>query len=331
VANSKQRSSQKAKSTPKAPTKTARKSGKPGGRPPGAPPVHKATARDWIGGARLRTLSLAIAPVALGTATAFVLGDGEFHWVRALLCLAVAVGLQIGVNYANDYSDGIRGTDQHRVGPSRLTGSGAASPRSVLIVALVFFALAAAAGVALVVATGYYWLLAVGAAALLAGWFYTGGKRPYGYAGLGELFVFVFFGLVATAGTTFVQAGTVSLDSWLAGVAIGLFACAVLVVNNLRDIEQDRLANKRTLSTRIGTLGSRILFGVLMLAPYGVLVFFALLYLNAPYVFLTLFIAIPAVIITSTAKTPREYVLALQLASLTALVFGLSLAWAIAF
>jgi len=329
VANSKQRSTQTSKAP--AAARSQSRSRKPGGRPPGAPPAPKATARDWIGGARLRTLSLAISPVALGTATAFVLGDGEFHWVRALLCLAVAGGLQIGVNYANDYSDGIRGTDKHRVGPSRLTGSGAASPRAVLTVALVFFALAAAAGVVLVIATGFYWLLAIGAAALFAGWFYTGGKRPYGYLGLGELFVFVFFGLVATAGTTFLQAGTVSLESWLAGVAIGLLACAVLVVNNLRDLEQDRLAGKRTLSTRIGALGSRVLFGVLMLAPYGVLVFFALLYLNAPYVFLTLFVAIPTVVIASTAKSPKEYVLALQLASLTALAFGLSLAWAIAF
>lgn len=307
------------------------RSKKPGGRPPGVAPVHKATARDWIGGARLRTLPLGIAPVALGTATAYTLGDGEWHPVRALLCLVVALGLQIGVNFANDYSDGIRGTDAHRVGPARLTGSGAASPRSVLTVALVFFALAALAGVALVVLSGIYWLLAVGAVCVVAAWFYTGGKRPYGYAGLGELFVFVFFGLVATTGTTLVQAGTVSLESWVAGVAAGLFACAVLVANNLRDLNQDKAAGKKTLSVRIGDTSSRILFGVLILTPYALLVFFSLLFINAPYVYLTLFIAIPAVVIVATAKTAKEFVLALQLASFTALAYALVLALAIIF
>lgn len=305
------------------------RSRKPGGRPPGVAPVPKATARDWIGGARLRTLPLGIAPVALGTATAYTLGDGEWHPVRALLCLAVALGLQIGVNFANDYSDGIRGTDSHRVGPARLTGSGAASPRSVLTVALVFFALAALAGVTLVVLSEIYWLLAVGAVSVVAAWFYTGGKRPYGYAGLGELFVFVFFGLVATAGTTLVQAGTVSLESWVAGIAAGLFASAVLVANNVRDIEQDRAAGKKTLSVRIGKTSSRILFGVLILSPYALLIFFSLIFINAPYAYLTLFVAIPAVVIVSTAQSAKELVLALQLASLTALAYALVLALAI--
>ncbi len=307
------------------------KSRKPGGRPPGAAPQHVATARDWIGGARLRTLPLAIAPVALGTAAAFVLGDGEWHPVRALLCLAVALGLQIAVNYSNDYSDGIRGTDKHRVGPSRLTGSGAASPRAVLTVALVFYALSALAGVGVVVASGQYWLLAVGIVCIVAAWLYTGGKKPYGYYGFGEVVVFVFFGIVATAGTTYVLAGSVNLESWLAGTAAGLFACAVLVVNNLRDLPQDKAAGKRTLSVLIGDLGSRALFAILMLLPYVILVFFALLYPNAPYAYLTMFIAIPVVLIVSTAKKAAEFVLALQLASVTALGFALTLAWAIAF
>ncbi|MGV8970310.1 MAG: 1,4-dihydroxy-2-naphthoate polyprenyltransferase [Microbacteriaceae bacterium] len=308
-----------------------RRSKKPGGRPPGVAPVRKATARDWIGGARLRTLPLAIAPVALGTATAYVLGDGEWHPVRALLCLAVALGLQIAVNFANDYSDGIRGTDAHRVGPSRLTGSGAAKPRTVLAVALVFFGLAALAGVAVVIASGIYWLLAVGVVSVVAAWFYTGGKRPYGYAGLGEVFVFVFFGLVATVGTTLVQAGTVNLESWIAGIAAGLFACAVLVANNLRDLVQDRAAGKKTLSVRIGDTSSRILFAVLVLTPYALVIFFGLLYINANYAYLTLFIAIPAVIIASTAKTAKEFVLALQLTSLAALAYALVLSLAIIF
>lgn len=308
------------------------KSRKPGGRPPGVAPAPVATLRDWIGGARLRTLPLAIAPVALGAATAYVLGGpSQWHPVRALLCLAVALGLQVAVNFSNDYSDGIRGTDKHRVGPSRLTGSGAATPRAVLTVALVFYALSAIVGVIVVVASGQYWLLAVGVACIVAAWFYTGGKKPYGYYGFGEIVVFVFFGIVATVGTTYVLVGSVSLESWLAGTAAGLFACAVLVVNNLRDLPQDRSAGKRTLSVLIGDVGSRALFAVLILLPYVILVLFSLVYVNAPYAYLTMFIAVPVVLIVSTAKRAAEFVLALQLSSVTALVFALTLAWAIAF
>jgi len=302
------------------------KSKRPGGRPPGVAKVKKAGARDWIAGARLRTLPLGIAPVVLGTATAWVINDGDSQWKLAILCLVVALALQIAVNYANDYSDGIRGTDAHRVGPSRLTGSGAATPRAVLTVALVFFGIAAAAGVAITVLTGYYWLLAVGAVCIVAAWFYTGGKRPYGYNALGEVFVFIFFGIVATAGTTFVQAGTVSFETWIAAVAIGLIACAVLIVNNLRDLEQDKLAGKRTLSVLIGATASRVLFGIFLLVPFVLLLAFVFLYYNAGYTFLALLIAVPAVIITATAKTPGEYILALKLASLTALAYSVILA-----
>jgi len=313
------------------PAKRGTKSGRPGGRPPGAPPIHRATARDWIGGARLRTVPLAIAPVALGTATAYTLGDGGWHWVRALLCLAVAVALQVGVNFANDYSDGVRGTDKRRVGPPRLTASGAAKPRTVLTVALVFFALAAAAGIVLVVLTQQWLLLAVGAACIIAAWFYTGGKRPYGYYGLGELFVFVFFGLVATAGTTFVQAGTVNLETWLAGTAAGLLACATLMINNVRDREQDALAKKRTLAVLIGNLPARITYAVFMVLPFGVLVFFVLFYDKAGYVYFALLAAVPAILIGLTGKTPGELIDALRLTTLTAFVFGVGLALAIAF
>jgi 1,4-dihydroxy-2-naphthoate octaprenyltransferase len=311
------------------------KSGRPGGRPPGAPQVKKATLGDWIGGARVRTLPLAIAPVLLGTATAYVLPhDGEgpgWHWLRALLCLAVALFLQIGVNYANDYSDGVRGTDKYRVGPRRLTGSGAARPRTVLTVALVFFGLAALAGLAIVIRTQHWWLLAVGAVAIVAAYFYTGGKRPYGYYGLGELVVFVFFGLVATAGTTFVLAGTVTLESWLAAVAIGLIACAALMVNNIRDIAQDKLAGKRTLAVRIGDRASRVVFAVLLLLPFGIVAFFAVFYPNAYFTYFVLLAAVPAVIITLAAKTPPELITALKLTTFAALAFGLALGWAIAF
>ncbi len=293
--------------------------------------VRKATARDWIGGARLRTLPLAIAPVALGTGAAKLLTDNGWHWVRALLALAVAILLQIGVNFANDYSDGVRGTDRNRVGPSRLTGSGAAKPRTVLIVAVVFFGLGGLAGLALTVLSGYYWLLAVGAVSIAAAYFYTGGKRPYGYYGLGEVVVFVFFGLVATAGTTFTQVGTVNAESWLAGVAAGFFACAVLMVNNIRDIDQDRLSGKRTLAVLVGRRTARILFAVFVAVPYLVLVFFAVFYVSAPLVYFSLLSGLPAVVITLTGKTAPEFILALKLTSFTALVFGVTLAAAIAF
>ena len=304
--------------------------GRPGGKAPRAL-VRKATARDWIGGARVRTLPLAIAPVALGTGAAHLLSDGGWHWVRALLALAVAVALQIGVNYANDYSDGVRGTDKNRVGPSRLTGSGAAKPRAVLTVALVFFGIAGLAGLALTVLSGYYWLLAVGALCIVAAYLYTGGKRPYGYNGLGEVFVFVFFGLVATAGTTFTQVGTVNIESWLGGVSAGLLASAVLMVNNIRDIEQDRASGKRTLAVLVGSRAARILFTVFLAVPYLILVFFSLFYVKAPLVYFSLLAGLPAVIITLTGKTAPEFILALKLTSLTALVFGLGLGAAIAF
>jgi 1,4-dihydroxy-2-naphthoate polyprenyltransferase len=306
-----------------------RKGGRPGGQAP-RPVAHKATVADWIAAARIRTLPVAIAPVALGTAAAYV-ATHQAHWLRALLCLAVAVCLQIGVNYANDYSDGVRGTDRHRVGPARLTASGAAKARTVLIVALLFFLLAALAGLALVVASGQYWLIVVGAACVAAAWFYTGGKHPYGYYGLGEVFVFAFFGLVATAGTTYVQAGTVTLESWLAGAATGFLACAVLVVNNLRDLEQDALARKRTLAVLLGPTVARVLYCLFLGIPFLILIFFSLFYFNAPLVYFALLLAVPAGLITVTGKTAGEFLLALKLTSLTVLVFGLGLAAAIAF
>jgi 1,4-dihydroxy-2-naphthoate octaprenyltransferase len=201
----------------------------------------------------------------------------------------------------------------------------------VLTVALVFFGLAALAGIALVVLTGFYWLLAVGAVCIVAAWFYTGGKKPYGYNALGEVAVFVFFGLVATAGTMYVQVGEVSFENWLAGTAIGLISVAVLVINNTRDIQQDTLAGKRTLSVLIGNRASRILFAVLLLAPYGILVVFTLEFVNAYFVYATLLIALPAVIIALTAKTAKELILVLQLTSFAGLAYGLILSWAIAF
>jgi len=231
--------------------------------------VQKATAGDWIGAARLRTLPLAVTPILIGTGAAHLV-DQQFHWVLALFCLVVSMSLQIGVNYANDYSDGVRGTDDHRVGPARLTASRKAKPRTVLIVALSSFGVAALAGLAVVIRTQQWWLLLVGALCIVAAWFYTGGKRPYGYYGLGELFVFVFFGLVATVGTAWVQVLTIPQEAWLGGVGAGLLACAVLLANNLRDIDQDRIAGKRTLTVLIGRKGTKWLFTAFVLVAFAI-------------------------------------------------------------
>ena len=286
----------------------------------------KATAADWISGARIRTLPLAFAPVAIGSGAAAL--TDQFNAPVALLCLVVALALQIGVNYSNDYSDGVRGTDDFRVGPARLTGSGAAAPKKVLTVALAFFALSAVAGIFIVALTSAWWMLAVGAVAIVAAWFYTGGRRPYGYAGLGEVMVFIFFGLVATLGTTYVQTGAFSQESLFGGIGIGLISCAVLVVNNIRDIETDKLANKKTLAVRMGRMPSAVLFCFLMLIPYGIVIYLGFFYSAA---FLTLFAllpALPACLITVMAKTPQEYITALKLSSLTGLLYGLGLAFA---
>ncbi len=224
-----------------------------------------ATPAQWIEGARPRTLPAAIAPVAAGTGGAAAL-DGA-SWVRALLALVVSLALQVGVNYANDFADGVRGTDDDRVGPLRLTGSGLATPRAVKLAAFAAFGVAGLAGLALVVVSQAWWLIAVGVVSIVAAWYYTGGSNPYGYLGLGELFVFVFFGLVAVLGTTYTQAGRLSWAALAAAVAIGSLACAILVANNLRDIPTDTVAGKRTLAVRLGDAPTRRLYvGLLALA-----------------------------------------------------------------
>lgn len=223
---------------------------------------------EWVEGARPRTLFLALAPVVAGTGVAA--HDARVLWGRAVLALAVALALQIGVNFANDYSDGVRGADAVRVGPLRLVGSGAARPRSVLAAALACFALAALAGLGLA-ALSSWWLVAVGAAAIAAAWGYTGGPLPYGYRALGEAAVFVFFGLVAVIGSAYVQTGRVTGTAVLAAVPMGLLACAVLVANNLRDIPGDRAVGKRTLAVLLGDRGTRLLYAALVAVPYPVL------------------------------------------------------------
>ena len=193
----------------------------------------------------------AVVPVAVGAAAAVGVGGDGIVWWRVAAALVVSLALQVGVNYANDYSDGVRGTDDVRVGPTRLVASGLASPGAVRRAALLSFGLAAVAGLAIALDTSL-WLLAVGAAAIAAGWFYTGGPKPYGYLGLGELFVFVFFGLVATAGTTYAAVAEVTALSVVVGCGAGSLACALLVINNLRDIPTDREVGKRTLAVRLG-------------------------------------------------------------------------------
>ena len=216
-------------------------------------------------GARPRTLPAAIVPVALGAGAAA--GDGGAVWWRLPLALIVSLALQVGVNYANDYSDGVRGTDDARVGPLRLVASGLAEPGAVKRAAFIAFGVAAVAGLILAAATTW-WLLAVGAASILAAWFYTGGPRPYGYAGLGELFVFVFFGLVATVGTTYVLIERLTSLSTVMGAGAGCLACALLAINNLRDRPSDEAVGKRTLAVRIGDASTRALYVALLIAAF---------------------------------------------------------------
>ncbi|MGQ4533820.1 1,4-dihydroxy-2-naphthoate polyprenyltransferase [Dermabacteraceae bacterium P13115] len=240
-----------------------------------------ATASQWLAGARPRTLPAAVAPVAAGIACAIAV-TGLSVWptllVRGLLALLLSLSLQVGVNYANDYSDGIRGTDDDRVGPLRLTGSGAASPAAVKRAAFLSFGVGAVSGLVLVALAGAWWLLIVGAASILAGWFYTGGSKPYGYLGLGEVFVFVFFGLVAVIGTFYLVTLTVTWQVVLVACSVGLVASNILVANNLRDIPTDKESGKITLAVRLGDAGTRRLFAVFLVLAVALLVPVALSY-----------------------------------------------------
>jgi 1,4-dihydroxy-2-naphthoate polyprenyltransferase len=245
-----------------------------------------ADAREWLAGTRPRTLPAAVVPVLIGSGVAF--GYGRFSWWRALLALVVALALQAGVNFANDYSDGVRGSDEQRVGPVRLVASGLAPPKQVLAAAAGCFLVAGLAGLALAAVTSW-WLLAVGAASIAAAWFYTGGPKPYGYSGLGEVFVFAFFGVVAVAGTAYVQMKALSWLGLAASAPAGLLACALLMVNNLRDIPTDTLAGKRTLAVVLGDARSRLAYTLSLLLPFG---FAALLAFFRPLTLITL-LALP--------------------------------------
>jgi 1,4-dihydroxy-2-naphthoate octaprenyltransferase len=279
--------------------------------------------RLWIEGARLRTLPLAIAPVAIGAGAADAMQ--RFDLLLSALALGVALFLQIGVNFANDYSDGIRGTDDKRVGPLRLTGSKSVKPESVKTAAMLFFILAAASGFEIVVITGQWWLIAVGLLSIVAAWFYTGGKNPYGYAGFGEIAVFVFFGLVATIGTAYIQIGFVDLNSVLGGIAAGSFAAAVLMVNNIRDLETDKVSSKKTLAVRMGAKWAKRLFIFMIWFPFVVLLYFSLLYPISLLAFAAIFLVAPATLIVLTAKSAKELVLVLKLTSFASLTYALLL------
>ncbi len=259
-----------------------------------------ATPAQWIAGARPRTLPAAAAPVLVGTGAAAHAADlGLRAAGLALLAFGVAAALQVGVNYANDYSDGVRGTDVDRVGPMRLTASGAAPPRQVRLAAFACFGVAAVLGLLVVLVSGHLWLLAVGAAAILAAWFYTGGRRPYGYRGLGEVGVFVFFGLVAVLGTTYVLIDRVTWPAAAGAVGVGLLACALLMVNNLRDVPTDAVAGKRTLAVRLGEHRARRLYTWMLVLPLVLAVACAVV---APWTLLVLALVAPVVLLSLTVR-----------------------------
>ena len=282
------------------------------------------TSREiWIAGARPKTLGAAIAPVIVGTA--FAGYDAEP--TNFILALLVALALQIGVNYANDYSDGVRGTDDDRVGPIRLVGSGLAKPEAVKRAAFLSFFVAAFAGLILSARTEWY-LLIIGALAIIAAWTYTGGPKPYGYQALGEISVFLFFGLVATLGTYFVQVGSISWPVILAAISMGLLATAILNVNNLRDLERDAKSGKRTLAVRLGAARTRTLYRLTIFLP----LIFSLVLLSQSIYFLITLIVLPQLLrasrlvkstalielLVKTGQIQISYSLALSLASLLA-------------
>jgi 1,4-dihydroxy-2-naphthoate octaprenyltransferase len=279
----------------------------------------------WILGARLRTLPAAIMPVMVGSACAGAFeGAVSKRWTFALLSLVVSLALQVGVNYANDYSDGVRGTDEKRVGPLRLVGSGLVSPNAVKRAAVIAFGIAAVIGLIIALATSL-WLVVIGAACIGAGWLYTGGPKPYGYMGLGELFVFLFFGLVATCGTMFAVTQHITLLCVYASIAVGCLAVALLVINNLRDIPGDTEVGKVTLAVRLGDKKTRVLYNLLFVACGVAIVLCAVSRRGSIVGLLGLAVAVPAIRTVRSGANGRELIAVLAATGKTQMATGLLL------
>lgn len=287
------------------------------------------TVGEWVEGARPRTLPAAVAPVAIGTGAAGAVGQASF--AAALLALLVALSLQVGVNYANDYSDGVRGTDAERVGPVRLVGQGLAQPGDVKLAAFCCFGFAALAGLALCALANTFWILLVGALSILAAWFYTGGKKPYGYMGLGELFVFVFFGLVAVLGTQFTQALRLTPGGWAGAVGCGALSCAILMINNIRDIPGDRAVGKQTLAVRLGETRARLAFAGMVGAALVATIVATFYHAGALIGLLSFGIAVWPVSRTLQGASGRDLIPVLGSTGRLTLAYGLLLGFGIAF
>jgi 1,4-dihydroxy-2-naphthoate octaprenyltransferase len=287
-----------------------------------------ATFAQWIEGARPRTLPAAIAPVVVGTGAAAAVDEANLG--LALLALVVSVCLQVGVNYANDYSDGIRGTDTDRVGPVRLVGQHKANPDNVKLMAFAFFGFAALVGLALVALSAAWIMIPLGGLAILAAWKYTGGDNPYGYRGLGELYVFVFFGLMATLGTLYTQAGRVTAAGALGAVGVGAIASAILVANNLRDIPTDRATGKNTLAVRLGDRGTRLLYAALLLVALLAVVGIALVHPLALVTLLAFGVAWRPLQLVRSGATGRSLVAVLAMTGLFEIAYAVLLATGLA-
>jgi 1,4-dihydroxy-2-naphthoate polyprenyltransferase len=287
-----------------------------------------ATVAEWVAGARVRTLPNSVAPVLVGAGAAAAID--RLHWGYSALALVVALSMQVGVNYANDYSDGIRGTDARRVGPLRLVGSGVARPEAVQAAAFAAFGVGCLAGVVLVAVTGRWWLVSIGVLSVLGAWFYTGGKRPYGYSGLGEAAVFLFFGPVAVLGTLYVQTGRLTWLGVGGAVATGAFSAAVLVANNLRDVPTDKQAGKVTLAVRLGEQRTRALYCGLIATPFVVTIVAAF---SKPLMlmgFLAAILAIPATKRVVQGSTGMALIPVLRDTAYAMLVWGVAAAIALA-
>ncbi len=286
-----------------------------------------ATPGEWVQGARPRTLGAAAAPILIGTGVAAA--EDSLNLGFAALAFIVMIAAQVGVNYANDYSDGVRGTDHARVGPVRLVGQGLAAAPQVKAAAVSALLLSALCGLALVGLSGHWWLLIPGAVSIAAAWLYTGGPKPYGYLGLGELAVFIFFGLVPVLGTTYVQTSTFPAAAWLGGIGVGALSCAILVANNLRDIPTDREVGKNTLAVRIGDRPTRLLFIGLLIAAFLVVPILAVAHgLGLTYAWLGLLafpLGVPPALAVLRGVSGRALVPVLQMTGLLTLAYGVLL------